>query len=106
LSGTHQVDLRRQFSNVSPEAKSLVKRLVQRVGKAGEVRSDPVIEDARGPNVRELRHVQRRLSRPEVEALVADYEVGSVSGSWPRCMASTARRSRRMSLGQARPAAG
>jgi hypothetical protein len=74
------VDLRRQFSNVSPEAKSLVKRLVQRVGKAGEVRSDPVIEDARGPNVRELRHVQRRLSRPEVEALVADYEAGKRVG--------------------------
>src|ERR1035437_10707505 len=46
-------DLRREFSNVSPEAKPLLKRLVQRVGKAGEVRSDPVFEDARGPNVQE-----------------------------------------------------
>ena len=83
-TGPHRVDLRREFSNVSPEAKSLVKRLVQRVGKAGEVRSDPVLEDARGPNVRELRHVQRRLSRPEIEALVADYEAGQRVGELAR----------------------
>jgi DNA-directed RNA polymerase specialized sigma24 family protein len=56
--------------------KSLVKRLVQRVGKADRVRTDPRFEDARGPNVRELRCVQRRLSQPEVEALLADYEAG------------------------------
>lgn len=78
------MDLRRQFSNVTPAAKSLVKRLLQRVGKIGEVRTDPVFEDARGPNVRELRHVQRRLSPPEVEALVADYEAGGRVGELAR----------------------
>jgi hypothetical protein len=43
-----------------------------------------VFEDARGPNVRELRHVQRRLSRPEIEALVADYEAGQRVGELAR----------------------
>jgi site-specific DNA recombinase len=66
------VDPRRQFSNSSPAAKSLVKR----VGKTDEVRTDPRFEDARGPNVRELRCVQRRLSTVEIEALIADYEAG------------------------------
>jgi hypothetical protein len=40
----------------------------------------PVFEDARGPNVRELRQDQRRLSPPELEALIADYEAGSRVG--------------------------
>src|SRR5205807_8348465 len=75
---------RREFSNVSPEAKSLAKLLIQRVGTTGEVRSDPAFEDARGPNVRELRHVQRRLSRPELEALVAAYEAGPRVGELAR----------------------
>lgn len=70
------MDLRRQFSNITPATKSLVKRLLQRVGKTHQVRTDPVSEDARGPNVRELHCVQQRLSRPEVEALLADYEAG------------------------------
>jgi hypothetical protein len=78
------VDLRRQFSNSSPAAKSPVKRLLQRVGKIGEVRTDPVFADARGPNVRELRCVQRRLSPLEMEALVADYEGGGRVGELAR----------------------
>ncbi len=44
------------------------------------MRTDPRFEDARGPNVRELRCVQRRLSQPEVEALLADYEAGGRFG--------------------------
>jgi hypothetical protein len=32
--------------------------------------------DARGPNVRVLRQAQRRLSPPELEALIAEYEAG------------------------------
>lgn len=40
------------------------------------MRSDPRFEDARGPNVRELRCVQRRLSTVKIEALIADYEAG------------------------------
>ncbi|HUZ01435.1 MAG TPA: hypothetical protein VMU89_13885 [Thermomicrobiaceae bacterium] len=43
-----------------------------------------MFEDARGPNVRELRHVQRRLSPAEVEALVADYEAGGRVGELAR----------------------
>jgi DNA-binding MarR family transcriptional regulator len=35
-----------------------------------------MFEDAWGPNVRELCSVQRRLSQPEIEVLVADYEAG------------------------------
>src|ERR1019366_4412529 len=50
------------------------------VGKTGEVRTDPRFEDARGPNVRELRCIQRRLSQPEIEALVADYQAGGRVG--------------------------
>ena len=40
----------------------------------------PVFEDARGPNVRELRQAQRRLSPAELEALIADYEAGGRAG--------------------------
>jgi hypothetical protein len=78
------VDLRRQFSNSSPAAKSLVKRLLQRVGRTDQMRTDPKFEDARGPNVRELRQVQRRLSPVEVEALLADYEAGRHVGELAR----------------------
>jgi hypothetical protein len=74
------LDLRRQFSNSSPTTKSLVKRLLQRVGKTGQVRTDPKFEDARGPDVRQLRCVQRRLSPAEVEALLADYDAGGWVG--------------------------
>jgi hypothetical protein len=44
------------------------------------VRTDPRFEDARGPNVRELRCIQRRLSPVEVEALIAGYEAGGRVG--------------------------
>jgi hypothetical protein len=74
------VDLRREFSNSVPSAKSLVKRLVQRVGETAELGSVPVFEDSRGPNVRELRQQQRRLSGAEVDALIADYEAGGRVG--------------------------
>jgi hypothetical protein len=40
------------------------------------VRTDPKFENVRGPNVRELRCVQRRLSPVEAEALITDYEAG------------------------------
>lgn len=43
-----------------------------------------MFEDARGPNVRELRCVQRRLSPSEIEALVADYEAGGRVGELAR----------------------
>jgi hypothetical protein len=82
--GSRVLDLRRRFSNVTPTAKSLVKRLLQRIGKTGQVRTDPKFEDARGPNVRELRCVQRRLSPAEVEGLLADYEAGGWVGELPR----------------------
>lgn len=36
-----------------------------------------VFEDARGPNVRELRQAQRRLAPAELEALIAEYEAGA-----------------------------
>ena len=68
------MDLRRESSNVTPAAKSVVKRLLRRVGKTDQARTDPKFEDARSPNVRELRCVQRRLSAHEVEALRADCE--------------------------------
>ena len=44
------------------------------------MRTDPKFEDARGPNIRELRCIQRRLSPAEVEALIADYEGGGRVG--------------------------
>lgn len=44
------------------------------------MRTDSRFEDARGPNVRELRCVQRRLSPLEVEALIADFEAGGRVG--------------------------
>lgn len=53
-----------------------VNRLLQRAGKTGQVRTDPKFENVRGPNVRELRCVQRRLSPVEAEALITDYEAG------------------------------
>ena len=74
------VDLRREFSNSCTSAKSLVRRLLRRVGKGAEVaREAPVtvFEDARGPNVRVLRQAQRRLSLAELEALIAEYEAGA-----------------------------
>ena len=39
-----------------------------------------VFEDARGPNVRELRQAQRRLSSAELKVLIADYEPGDRVG--------------------------
>ena len=39
-----------------------------------------VFEDARGPNVRVLRQVQRRLSPAELEALIAEYDAGARVG--------------------------
>ncbi len=39
-----------------------------------------MFEDARGPNVRELRQAQHRLSPVELEALIADYEAGARVG--------------------------
>jgi hypothetical protein len=48
------------------------------------VRTDPKFEDARGPNIRELRCIQRRLSPAEVEALIADYEGGGRVGELAR----------------------
>jgi hypothetical protein len=48
------------------------------------VRTDPKFEDARGPNIRELRCIQRRLSSAEVEALIADYEGGGRVGELAR----------------------
>lgn len=95
----NKLDLRRQFSNSSPAAESLVNRLFQRVGEAGQVRTDPRFEDARGPNVHELRCVQRRLSPPEVEALVADYQAGGRFAELAAPAEFIARRSRRTSRG-------
>jgi DNA-binding transcriptional regulator LsrR (DeoR family) len=43
-----------------------------------------VFEDARGPNVRELRQAQRRLSPVELKALIADYEAGGRVGELAR----------------------
>lgn len=57
------VDLRREFSNSGTSAKSLVERLLRRVGKGSKVAPEApatVFEDARGPNVRVLRQAQRR----------------------------------------------
>jgi DNA-binding CsgD family transcriptional regulator len=48
------------------------------------VRTDPKFEDARGPNIRELRRIQRRLSPAEVEVLIADYEGGGRVGELAR----------------------
>jgi hypothetical protein len=48
------------------------------------VRTDPKFEDARGPNIRELRCIQRRLSPAEVEALIADYGGGGRVGELAR----------------------
>jgi hypothetical protein len=77
------VDLRREFSNSDPSAKSLVRRLLRQVGKGAEAAQEspaPVFEDARGPNVLELRQAQRRLSPVELEALIAEYEAGARVG--------------------------
>jgi len=41
LGSLRVLDLRRRFSDVTPTAKSLVKRLLQRIGKTGQVRTDP-----------------------------------------------------------------
>lgn len=62
-----------------------------------------VFEDPRGPNVRELRQAQRRLSSAELEALIADYEAVVVSVSWRRSTGCIARRSPPMWLVRARP---
>ncbi|MGH2904757.1 MAG: hypothetical protein ACRDK7_14420 [Solirubrobacteraceae bacterium] len=77
------MDLRREFSNSGSSAKSLLKRLRRRVGKLGKVAQESpvtVFEDARGPNVRELRQVQPRLSPAELKALIGDYEAGGRVG--------------------------
>jgi hypothetical protein len=74
------MDLRREFSNSGPSAKSLVKRLLRRVGKGRNAAQEApvtVFKDARGPNVRMLRQAQRRLSPAELEALIAEYEAGA-----------------------------
>ncbi len=39
-----------------------------------------VFEDARGPNVRVLRQVQRRLASAELATLIAEYEAGARVG--------------------------
>ena len=60
--------------------KTLVRRLLRRVGKGGKVAHESpvtVFEDARGPNVRALRQAQRRLAPAELEALIAEYEAGA-----------------------------
>jgi len=78
-----RLDRRREFSNSAPSAKSLVRRLLRRIGKGGKVAQESpvtVFEDARGPNVRELRQAQRRLPPAELEALIADYEAGGRVG--------------------------
>jgi AraC-like DNA-binding protein len=70
------MDLRREFSNSGPSAKSQVKRLLRRVGKGRNAAQEApvtVFEDARGPNVRMLRQAQRRLSPAELEALIAKH---------------------------------
>jgi hypothetical protein len=59
------MDLRRRFPNVALAAKSLVRRLLGRVGKAEQVRTTPKCEAARGPKVRELRCLPRHLSPPD-----------------------------------------
>jgi hypothetical protein len=77
------VDLRREFSNSAAAGKSLVKRLLHRVGKGRNAAQESpvaVFEDARGPNVRVLRQAQRRLATAEVEALIAEYEAGARVG--------------------------
>jgi len=74
------MDLRREFSNSCTTAKSLVRRLLRRIGKGANVAQEPpvtVFEDTRGPNVRVLRQAQRRLSPAELEALIAEYEAGA-----------------------------
>jgi hypothetical protein len=74
------VDLRREFSNSGPSAKSLAKQLLRRVGKGAKVAQEPpvtVFEDARGPNVRVPRQAQRRLAPTEAEVLIAEYEAGA-----------------------------
>ncbi|MGH9057228.1 MAG: hypothetical protein ACRDYY_15415, partial [Acidimicrobiales bacterium] len=74
------MDLRREFSNSGTSAKSLVRRLLSRVGKGRNAAPEApvtVFEDARGPNVRVLRQTQRRLSPAELEALIAEYEAGA-----------------------------
>ncbi|MDT4913460.1 MAG: hypothetical protein QOC66_2588 [Pseudonocardiales bacterium] len=60
--GAASVDLRRHFSKVAQAAKSLVRRLLGWVVKAEQVRIEPRFENARGPGVRDLRCLQRRLS--------------------------------------------
>jgi hypothetical protein len=74
------MDLRREFSNSCTSSKSLVRRLLRRAGKGGNVAQEPpvtVFEDARGPNVRVLRQAQRRLAPAELEALIVEYEAGA-----------------------------
>jgi hypothetical protein len=74
------VELRREFSNSGPSVKSLVKRLLSWVGKGRKVAPEApvtVFEDARGPNVRELRQAQRRLPPVELAGLIVAYEAGA-----------------------------
>jgi hypothetical protein len=52
-----------------------------------------------GPNVRELRYVQRRLSPSEVAVLIADHEAGGWVGELAKLYGSTAPWSLPMSLG-------
>jgi hypothetical protein len=52
-----------------------------------------------GPNVRELRYVQRRLSPSEVAALIADHEAGGWVGELAKLYGLTAPRSLPRSLG-------
>jgi len=46
-----------------PATRSPVKRLLGRIGKTDQVRADPTLSDARGPNIRELRRIQRARAR-------------------------------------------
>jgi len=72
VGGGHEVDLRREFSNSCTSAKSLVRRLLRRIGKGANGAQESLVtvfEEGRGPNVRVLRQVQRRLAPTELEAL-------------------------------------
>lgn len=70
------VDLSREFSNVSPQAKTLARRLSRGVYRHHRRPAEPRIRDSRGPLVRSIGMAQTFLDADQVDELVAMYVAG------------------------------
>lgn len=70
------MDLSREFSNFSPQAKTLARRLSRGVYRHDRRPAEPRIRDSRGPLVRSIGMAQTFLDAGQVDELVAMYVAG------------------------------